>query len=186
MELAESHYRASEIIVQSLYSPLIKGLRQRPGVWLQESQMSSRFYNTIKTPRRGYLERSLWRHSRKEVKGLWKTPSKHSLVSFSCRSVVQFESLFAGDVTLKVIFLSLRLQLATIFNNAGVALAVLRHCVPANTCSGISRCDDWQAQTGPLCIHWGILRTKIQGHLTSVASPLQNTRPLNGKLKGTK
>lgn len=111
---------------------------------------------------------------------------RHSLVSFSCRSVVQFESLFAGDLILKVTFLLLRLHLATIFNNAGVALAVLRHCVPGNTCSGISRCDDWQTQTGPLCIHWGILKTKIQGHLTSVASPLQNTRPMNGKLKRTK
>lgn len=124
---------------------LIKGLRQRPGVWLPQSQTSRRFINKIKTPYRGYLERSFWKRS----KG-WKN-----------------------------------LHLATTFNIIGIVLSVLRHCVPGNTCSGISHCDDWKTHDSPF-VHSLTLLTKIQGHLTSIASLMQNARLLNGKLKGNK
>lgn len=62
VELARSHYKTSEMIVKSLYKALIKGLRQKPGVWLPQSQMSSRFnnkLNKIKTPDRGHLWKEL-------------------------------------------------------------------------------------------------------------------------------
>lgn len=78
------------------------------------------------------------------------------------------------------------LHLAATFNRVGIALAVLRHCVPVNTCSGISPCDDRSTQERPFVHSVRDSKDSIQDDLTSVASLLQNARPSNGKFKGTK